>query len=119
MIHDEDQLQPLMLKLQTTVRTFNILSREGVQTVGAFLGLTRSTVLSYRNSNEKVANEVALLQDWIMEHRSSPEPTNVATETQTSITVRLLSWKAWWEGHDAVCPDKSDCIDHENPYEKG
>lgn len=125
MIRDEDSFDELFrgtdpnLQLSMTVRTFNILKREGVQTVGDFMAKTPGYVYGLRSAGFKVADEVSALQQEIRRRRMrEPSFPRGDGESQTAYTVRLIQWQAWWQGHDAACDKTFSCGDHLNPFEE-
>lgn len=119
MIHDGDPMEPLIGTngpFRTSVRTFNLLYREGVRTVEAFLKLGANEVYDWRNAGLQTWAEIASVQYEIRKLRERPGPSKGPDESQTAFTIRVLSWTAWWEGHDAGC--SRECGWHHNPYEK-
>jgi hypothetical protein len=126
MIREEDSFDELfrgtdpdLKRFSMTVRTFNILKREGVETVGDFMAKTPGYIYGLRNAGFKVADEVSALQQEIRRQRArQPSFPKDDSESQTAYTVRLIQWQAWWQGHDAVCEKTFSCTKHLNPFDE-
>lgn len=119
MLHDEDHIDDLIGRdgrFQTSVRTYNLLRREGIDTVGQFMALTECVVMSWRHSLDQTWGEVSTIQGEVSDPRK--RPAKGAGESQTSFTIRLLLWEAWWQGHDTSCDRGWSCLLHENPYQE-
>lgn len=106
--------------LRPSVRTWNLLGREGYATVGALMTLTPETILEWRNSNSQTVQDIEVMQEALtkMLRVKHKIPLQISHESRPAYAIRLVQWEVWWEAHDDICPRWWDCHLHRNPFEE-
>ena len=112
-----DPFEYTSAKSELSVRAYNVLKREGTVTIQDLLNLTPTQIRNMRNVGTKASLEITALQKELRHMMQRRIPIKTQVEDQLEFSIRVLTWDAWWQGHDSACEDGADCGNHLNPHD--